>query len=105
MSKAKVGTGELKPFKKGSTGSESIGGSTNPEHVREGMFHNVMITKATKNVTELTPFKMGSSGPGINTQAEKTQPHGGNPGVPTFRERDSNGIDTEGYKPFSDKKF
>lgn len=93
MSKAKVGTGELKPFKKGSTGSESIGGSTNPEHVREGMFHNVMITKASRNVTELTPFKTGPTGPGINT---------GNPTVPKFKERDSNGIDMDGYRPFKE---
>lgn len=105
MSKAKVGTGELTPFKKGSTGSESIGGSTDKEHVRKGMYPNVDISTASRNVTELVPFKTGPEGPGINLQAEKTQPHGGNPGVPTFRERSDNGIRMEGYKPFSDKEL
>lgn len=93
MSKAKVGTGELKPFKKGSTGSESIGGSTNKEHVREGMYPNVQINTASRNVTELTPFKTGPTGPGTNT---------GNPSVPAFRKMDSCGIPYDEYKPFKE---
>jgi hypothetical protein len=97
MSKAKVGSGELTPFKKGSTGSESIGGSTNKEHEgRENLTHHVFIDKASRNVTELTPFKTGPTGPGVNT---------GNPTVPKFRERDGCGIPMEGYKPFSDKEL
>lgn len=99
MSKAKVGSGELRPFKKGDTGSTSIGGSTNKEHVREGMYPNVDITKASRNVTELTPFKTGPDGPGINSGDTH------NPTIPAFRERDSSGIVTDGYKPFSDKRF
>lgn len=93
MSKAKVGSGELRPFKKGSCGSESIGGSTDKEHVREGVFHNVQINTASKNVTELTPFKTGPTGPGINT---------GNPTVPKFRERRDCGIPYDEYKPFKE---
>lgn len=97
MSKAKVGSGELRPFKKGSCGSESIGGSESKEHEgRENLTHHVYMDKASRNVTELTPFKTGPTGPGINT---------GNPTVPKFRERDSSGIPMEGYKPFSDKEL
>lgn len=95
MSKAKVGTGELTPFKKGSTGSESIGGSTDKEHEREGMTHHVYIDKASRNVTELTPFRTGPEGPGRNT----------NPDHPAFHERSGSGIPMEGYKPFSDKEL
>jgi len=92
MSKAKVGTGELTPFKKGSTGSEKIDGSTtNKNFVREGFTHNVHIHTTPSGVSELTPFKTGPSGPGVNH---------GNPTVPAFRERDSDGIDQHGFKPF-----
>jgi hypothetical protein len=97
MSKAKVGSGELTPFKKGSTGSESYGGSTNKEYeCDENYTHHVFMDKASRNVTELTPFKTGPTGPGVNT---------GNPTVPKFRERDSSGIPMEGYEPFSDKEL
>lgn len=96
MSKAKVGSGQLTPFKKGSTGSESIGGSTNKEHVREGMYPNVQINTASRNVTELTPFKTGPTGPGQNTA---------NPTVPKFRERRDCGIPYDKIHPFSDKQI
>lgn len=106
MSKAKVGTGRLEPFKKGDTHSESIGGSTSKEHVREGFMENVMITRASREESKLTPFKTGPTGPGINLQAETTQPNlrnPGNPGVPTFREKSDPGIpNPEGYKPFKE---
>lgn len=97
MSKAKVGSGELTPFKKGSTGSESIGGSTSKEHEgRENLTHHVYMDKASRNVTELTPFKTGPEGPGVNR---------GNPTVPAFRERRDCGIPYDQIKPFSDKEL
>jgi hypothetical protein len=91
VSKAKVGTGSLEPFKKGDCHSESIGGSTSKEHVREGFTENVKITRASREETELTPFKTGPTGPGVNR---------GNPSVPAFREKEDCGIPTHGYKPF-----
>lgn len=91
MSKAKVGSGELEPFKKGSTHSESIGGSTDRTHVRDGFLKNVTSTKASREETELTPFKTGPTGPGVNR---------GNPSVPAFREKEDCGIPTHGYKAF-----
>lgn len=91
MSKAKVGSGRLEPFKKGDTGSESIGGSTSKGHVREGFTPYATITKASREETELTPFKVGNESPGVNR---------GNPTVPPFRKKESNGIDMMGYKPF-----
>lgn len=90
--KAQVGTGSLTPFKKGDTGSTSIGGSTNKNHVREGFTENVFISTATKNVTELVPFKTGPEGPGRNT----------NPDHPPFRERRDNGIPYEEYTAFKE---
>jgi hypothetical protein len=89
----KVGTGKLRPFEKGSTGSKSIEGSTNQEHVRSGFTENVMIEKATRNVTELTAFEKGPSGPGRNQNKES---------VPDFHERKSCGIDWEEYKAFEE---
>lgn len=101
MSKAKVGSGRLEPFKKGDTHSESIGGSTAKEHVRGGFMENVMITRASREESELTPFKTGPTGPGVNTQGERKQPTTGNPGVPTFREKSDPGIpNPKGYKAF-----
>lgn len=91
--KAKVGTGELEPFKKGDTGSTSVAGSTNKEHVRDGFCDNVMITRATANVTKLTPFEMGPEGPGRIT---------GNKDVPKFREMRDCGIPYDEYKPFKE---
>jgi len=97
MSKAKVGTGELRPHRKGPTGSTSIGGSTNKEHVREGFYDNVQIGKASKNVTELTPFKMGPPGPGVNSGDTH------NPMTPPFHERQSGGIlNPNGYRAFKE---
>jgi hypothetical protein len=94
MSKARVGTGELTPFKKGDTGSESIGGSTSKEHVREGFMPNVNINKASREESELTPFKTGPTGPGVNR---------GNPGVPAAREKSDSGIpNPHGYKAFKE---
>jgi hypothetical protein len=92
MSKAKVGTGELTPFKKGDTGSTSIGGSTSKEHVREGFTPNVNIDRASNNVTELTPFKSGPSGPGGN----RNEDH------PAFHERDGALPNPHGYKAFKE---
>lgn len=94
MSKAKVGSGKLEPFKKGSCGSESIGGSTDKEHEgRENLTRHVYMEKASRNVTELTPFKTGPEGPGVNR---------GNPSVPKFRERSDCGIPYDEYKPFKE---
>ena len=73
---AKVGTGELKPFKDSRTGSETISNSTDNAH-RDGFLDNFKYTKASRNVTELTPFKTGPEGPGRNV---------GNKDVPDFIE-------------------
>jgi hypothetical protein len=91
MSKARVGTGKLEPFKKGDTGSTSIGGSTGKEHVREGFMKNVQITKVSREESKLEPFKTGSEAPGRNTSEGK---------VPAFRKRD-NGIPAM-PKPFKE---
>jgi hypothetical protein len=88
---SKIGTGELKPFKDSKTGSETISNATDGAK-REGFFDKQMITKASRNVTELEPFKMGPSGPGRNT----------NPDHPPFIERNDNGIRT--FPAFSDKE-
>ena len=89
--KSKVGTGKLDPFHKGDCHSTSIEGSENREHVREGFLKNVMIEKTSRNVSELTAFETGPSGPGRN-QNEKT--------VPDFHTRKNCGIDTMGYEAF-----
>jgi hypothetical protein len=91
MDKSKVGTGKLEPFKKGDCHSKSVEGSTNQEHVREGFCDNVMIERASANVSELTPFETGPSGPGRNQNQET---------VPDFKARKGCGIDWEEYKPF-----
>lgn len=91
MSKAKVGSGELEPFKKGSCHSESIGGSTNKEHVREGFTENVHINKVSREESELTPFKTGPTGPGQNR---------GNVAVPAFHEKSGALPNPNGYKAF-----
>jgi hypothetical protein len=80
---AKVGTGELRPFKKDSCGCTTISNSTDGAR-REGFFDKQEITRASRNVTELTPFKTGPEGPGRNT----------NPDHPPFMERKDNGIRT-----------
>jgi len=83
MGRAKIGTGQLTPFKKSSTGSTSIGGSTDDYYERKGFTKKVTTCeKASRNVTKLEPFKTGPTGPGRATT-------GG--GVPQFRKRD-NGI-------------
>jgi hypothetical protein len=92
MAKAKVGSGELEPFKKGSCHSESIGGSTDKEHVRKGFTPNVHITRVSREESKLTPFETGPTGPGRNTSE-------GN--VPAFREKKDCGIpNPNGYKAF-----
>lgn len=91
MGEKKIGTGELKPFKDSRTGSTMISNSTDNAH-REGFTDNFTYTKASRNVTELTPFKVGGEGPGRNV---------GNVDVPDFKKRD-NGIRT--FAAFSDKE-
>ena len=91
MSKAKVGTGSLEPFKKGDCHSESIGGSTAKEHVRDGFTKYATITRASREETELTPFKTGPTSPGENK---------GNKDVPDFRKKEDCGIPTHGYRAF-----
>jgi hypothetical protein len=92
VSKAKVGSGSLEPFKKGDCHSESIGGSTSKEHVRDGFTRNVNINRASREESELTPFKTGPTGPGVNR---------GNKDVPAFREKKDAGIpNPKGYKAF-----
>jgi len=102
--RAKVGTGELTPFKKGSTGSECYEGSTSKEHVREGFTHNVNFERTDKNVTELEPFKTGPTTPGRNMQADTTKMEEGdqgNPTYPAFRKKESSGIlNPHGYRAF-----
>jgi hypothetical protein len=75
MSRAKIGTGELAPFKKSSPGSETISNTTDGAR-REGFYEKQVITKASRNVTKLEPFKMGPEGPGRNV---------GNKDVPDFK--------------------
>jgi hypothetical protein len=87
---AKIGTGELKPFKDSKTGSETIGNATDGAH-RDGFFDKQMITKVSRNVTKLEPFKMGPSGPGKNT----------NPDHPPFKE---GGPKIKTFPAFSDKR-
>jgi hypothetical protein len=95
----KIGTGELKPFKDSKTGSETISNATDGAK-REGFFDKQMITKASRNVTELEPFKMGPPGPGKNTQAVTVNPSTGNPTVPPFKE---GGPKIKTFPAFSDK--
>lgn len=98
-----MGSGQLEPFKKGSCHSESIGGSTNKEHVRDGFTPNVHFNKASREESELTPFKTGPTGPGRNMQASRTDPTTGNPTVPAFREKKDPGIpNPHGYRPFKE---
>jgi hypothetical protein len=80
---AKVGTGELKPFKKDHTGSTTISNSTDNAH-REGFTENFTYTKASRNVTELTPFKTGGQGPGRNTNPESPDFKQGGGKIRTF---------------------
>jgi hypothetical protein len=93
MSKAKVGSGHLTPFKKGSTDSESVGGSTNKEYEKEGCTHHVYMEKATRWEDELEPFKTGPESPGVNR---------GNPTVPAFRKRGSTVKNPHGYQAFKE---
>jgi hypothetical protein len=79
----KIGTGELRPFKKDSAGSETISNSTDNAH-RKGFTENFTYTKATRNVTELEPFKMGPSGPGKNTNPDHPPFKEGGPKIRTF---------------------
>jgi hypothetical protein len=67
MAKGKVGTGSLTPFKAGSTGSETI---SNTVGQRSGFFDKYDLTKASRNVTELTAFKTGPESPGRNTNPD-----------------------------------
>jgi len=92
MGRAKIGTGTLTPFKKGGTGSESIGGSTSREESgqRKGFTKKIYCDKASQSVTKLVPFSDSGSG-GRNT---------GEGGVPNFRVRDNGIKNPGGYRAF-----
>lgn len=91
MAKAKVGTGTLTPFKTSYPGCETISNSTDNAH-RDGFLDNFTYTKASRNVTELTPFKTGPESPGRNT---------GNKSVPDFKE---GGGKIRTFPAFSDRR-
>jgi hypothetical protein len=94
MSKARVGSGELRPFKKGSCDSESIGGSTSKEHEREGFMKHVDMEKASRSSDELSAFKDSSLTPGAGVNTNQSS-------VPRFRERKNDGLGYEGeYEAF-----
>jgi hypothetical protein len=91
--RARIGTGELEPFKDERVRVTSYSHGTNWGQ-REGFCENVMTEiEASENVTKLEPFKTGPEGPGRKRD---------NPGVPAFKERD-NGI-PKMPRPFSDAK-
>lgn len=83
MAKAKVGTGTLTPFKVSHPGSETISNSTDNAH-RDGFLDNFTYTKASRNVTELTPFKTGPESPGRNTNPDHPAFKEGGPKIRTF---------------------
>ena len=100
---AHVGTGELKPFKDSKTGSETISNTTDGAG-REGFFDKQKITRASRNVTKLEPFKTGPEEPGRNYDhiAPNVDRHS-NPDHPAFMARKDNGIPT--FPAFSDREI
>jgi hypothetical protein len=100
MARAKIGTGKLEPFKKGSAGSETTESSkTKNGPTRSGFFDNLMTTRAGGPQTvESEDPKVGLGGWRQKQRYESDTAIGN---VPAFHER-SNGIRT--FPAFSKKR-
>ena len=97
MAKAKIGTGELTPFRKGDCGSTTIESSKSKHGAtRSGFFPNIQIDHTGGPQTQTNP-SVGRMG----WRQKQGYERGETEQVPKFHTRD-NGIGR--FPPFSDKE-